>query len=69
MKITVKDLKKALTWLDNNSPDVILNIDMDDTNERFMLIKCQDKYATAVTIKIFNDSNMMPRITKEEQLP
>lgn len=69
MKVTVKDLDKALTWLKGNSPDLIVDVSYDETSHRFLQIKTQDKYGVSVTIKIYNESKMMPRIIKEDQLP
>ncbi len=67
MKTTVKDLKRVISWIETYSQDMI--IDVDGSDDRYILFKCQDKYASHVTIKVFRDSNMQPRITKEDPLP
>lgn len=67
MKITLKDLKKVVEWIETNSPDQIIDINEED--DRWIIFKCQDRYGVQCTIKIFKDSNMLPRITKEAQLP
>lgn len=65
MKVTVDDLKKALDWIRTNSNDVYIQVDIVDG---LMYFKCEDKYKVSVEIKVYKESSMMPKITKEDIL-
>lgn len=65
MKIAVVDLKKALKWIEANSSDTHVNILLID----HMVIQTKDKYQAYVQITLFEDSAMLPKITKEDVLP
>lgn len=64
MKIAINDLKKALTWLEGHSNDTHINMVWVDN----LIIQCKDKYEQSVEIKLYEDSNMLPKIRKEEVL-
>ena len=64
MKISISDLKKALDWIQQNSNDTHINI---LTIEQFT-ISCKDKYQAQVEITLFEDSMMLPKIKKEDNL-
>lgn len=66
VKISVDELKKALTWIESNSKEakVTLFLEFDA-----VVLKTFDRLESEVTIKLFgNDSQMMPKITKTEIL-
>lgn len=65
MKIAVADLKKALKWVEANSNDTHVNILL--INQ--MVIQATDKYQAYVQITLYEDSSMLPKITKEDVLP
>lgn len=67
MKLAVADLKKAIQWIEANSRDLHVRLER-DPNDRHILIKCEDKYQVQIEIKIFAESNMSPRIRKEDAL-
>lgn len=67
MKLKIEDLKKALQWIEANSRDVYVTIEKCH-QDRNLILKCQDKYEVQVEIKLFNEGNMGPRITKEDAL-
>lgn len=65
MKIALSELKKALKWVDNHSPDICLNIEIEDSK---LLIMCKDRYDVHVKISLYSDSSMLPKILKEDIL-
>lgn len=67
MKIAVADLKKALNWIEANSRDLLVRVEMAQDG-RNLSIKCEDVKQVQVDITLFNDSNMQPRIKKEDAL-
>jgi hypothetical protein len=67
MKIAVSDLKKALAWIEANTREVNVRLELHHDG-RNLSIKCEDKYQVQVEIKLFNDGTMQPRITKEDAL-
>lgn len=69
MKLKLAEIKKALAWIEANSQDSIINLEIDDNRESFLKIKCQDRLGTFVEIKVFGDGNMLPKILKETNLP
>lgn len=64
MKISVSDLKKALNWIQTNSNDTHVNILTIDQ----LTISCKDKYQVQVEITLYEDSIMLPKIKKEDNL-
>lgn len=68
MKIAVEDLEKTLKWVKANSMDVFLGLELDHSG-RNIVLKCQDKYQSHVEITLFSESNMKPKIRKEDILP
>ncbi len=64
MKIAVADLKKALKKIEEISSDSHVNILMIQN----LTIGFKDKYQAQVEITLFDDSNMMPKIRKDERL-
>lgn len=67
MKIAIKDLKKALEWIEKNSLDTEVKLEMAHDN-RNLSIKCQDKYESMVDITLYNESTSHPKIKKEDRL-
>lgn len=65
MKIAIVDLKKAIKWLETNSNDTHVEIKFIDN----MLIQCCDKYLSSIEITLFSESNLLPKIRKEDLLP
>ena len=65
MKISVEDLKKMLGWIEANSFDVAVKITI---QERIMVIKCSDRFATEVEIHLHEEGNVMPKIRKTDIL-
>ena len=66
MKISIADLKKAITWVEVNSKDTHVNVTLGQ--QEGLVLQCQDKYDSHVEIKLFENSNMMPKIRKEDIL-
>lgn len=69
MKIKLAELKKAISWVEQNSQDVLLNITIDENRESYLKIVCKDRYEVYCEIKVFNDGLMLPKIIKESNLP
>lgn len=63
MKISIADLKKAISWVEVNSLDTHVQIKWTDN----MVISCKDKYDGLIEIKL-SENNMLPKITKESFL-
>jgi hypothetical protein len=66
VKIKLEDLKKAVQWMEANSKDIVIHVS--ENSDRYLVLKCQDRYDVQVEIKLFNDGTMGPRITKEDSL-
>lgn len=64
MKISVADLKKAVKWVEEHSNDTHVNILLIDQ----MSISVKDKYQAHVEITLYEDSMMLPKIRKEDNL-
>ena len=64
MKIAIADLKKALQWIEVNSNDTHVEIKWVDN----MILMCKDKYGVSVEITLFENSNMLPKIRREDLL-
>jgi hypothetical protein len=67
MKISLDDLKKAVQWIEGNSRDVNIRVEL-DPNGRNLILKCDDKLSVNVEITLYADSTMKPRIKKEDAL-
>lgn len=67
MKIAVADLKKAVQWIEANTREVQVRIELAHDG-RNLCIKCEDKFSTAVEITLFNDASMSAKIRKEDIL-
>lgn len=67
MKLKIEDLKKAISWCEANSRDLLVTVEL-NPDGRNLSIKTQDRYDVLVDIKLFNDGNMGPTIKKEEAL-
>lgn len=65
MKIALSDLKKVVTWIENNSLTQHVDVQLQD---RKMYFECRDKYDTGIEITLFEDSSMMAKIKKEDRL-
>lgn len=65
MKIGLEDLKKAIAWVEANTNDLFVNIQLIDTK---MSLKCTDKYDASVEIVLTEESRLMPKIRKEDRL-
>lgn len=66
MKISLDELKKAVSWIESNSRDVNVTLFVDDGNK--LVLKCMDKYESEVEISLYENSQMMPKIKKTEVL-
>lgn len=64
MKISISDLKKAIDWINIYSNDTHVSI----LAIHNLTISLKDKYQTQVEITLFEDSNMLPKIKKEDNL-
>jgi hypothetical protein len=67
VKIDLKELKKAVQWIESNTNEVQVDLQM-DMDGRNLNLKVVDKLGVEVTIKLFNDSSMKARIRKEDIL-
>lgn len=65
MKVDMKDLKKALLWIEANTNADKIKIYIGDNK---MSITTMDKYDAQVEIILYEDSSMMPKIKKAEFL-
>lgn len=64
MKIALADLKKAIKKIEEISNDSHVSILMINN----LTIDFKDKYQAQVEITLFDDSNMLPKIRKQEVL-
>lgn len=62
MKISVADLKKAIQWIEANTNESHVRIDVLGP---VFTIYAKDKYEQSVDIKLFDDNTMLPKIRKE----
>lgn len=65
MKIDLKELKKAVQWVEGNSNVVRVDIQL---QEGKLFLTCLDKGDSEVEITLFSDSQMLPKIKKTEVL-
>ncbi len=66
MKIELKELKKAMTWIETNTNEIAVNMYMGEANK--LVLTCFDKGGSEVEITLFADHQMMPKIRKTEIL-
>lgn len=66
VKIDLKELKKAIQWVEVNTNDISINLFTGDGNK--LVITCFDKGGSEVEITLFTDSQMLPKIKKTEVL-
>lgn len=67
MKIDIKDLKKALDWIEANTKAEYVYLHNYGANNK-LFIETFDKYEASIQITIFEQGTMMPKITKTEVL-
>jgi hypothetical protein len=65
MKISLSDLKKALQWIDANTNESHVKLELFGPA---LILTCKDKYEQQIDIKLFEDSMMLPKIRKETVL-
>lgn len=65
MKVDVKDIKKALNWIESNTNVESVNLYIGDNK---LVISTMDKYSAQVEIVLFEGSSMMPKIKKTDLL-
>lgn len=65
MKVDVKELKKALTWVDTNTNVDKISLYIGDNK---LVITTMDKYQSQVEIILYEDSSMMAKIKRTEVL-
>jgi hypothetical protein len=66
MKISLEELKRAVSWIEANSRDVQVEIYTGERNN--LRLKCMDRYDREVEITLFEDQTMLPKIRKTEVL-
>jgi hypothetical protein len=67
MKIAVSDLKKAIQWIEANTREVQVLVELAHDG-RNLCFKCEDKFSTSVEITLFSDASMLAKIKKEDVL-
>jgi len=65
MKLALQDLKKMIQWIEINTNDLFVHLNEDGHK---MIVKCTDKHDRTVTIELYEDNNLLPRISKTEVL-
>jgi len=65
MKVDVKELKKALAWVESNTTVDKVNLYIGDNK---LVITTMDKYQSQVEIILYEDSSMMAKIKRTEVL-
>lgn len=66
MKVELKDLEKALTWIKSNTNAITVRMEIIDNK---LYIKTTDKYEKIVEIQIHcSEVAMMPLITSTDRL-
>lgn len=63
-KIDLAELKKAVQWIEVNTKEVKVSVEVDGDD---IVFKTFDKNEQAVTIRLYSN-NMLPKITKTEIL-
>lgn len=66
MKVDMKDLKKALAWIEANTKSE--HVFIHNYGNGKLHIETFDKYEASVQIVIYEQGTMMPKITKTEIL-
>jgi hypothetical protein len=67
MKIDLMELKKAVQWIEANSRDIQIRVEV-DSNGRNLILKCEDRTQVQIEIKLFHEASMGAKIRKEESL-
>lgn len=65
MKFDVKDLKKAIQWIESNTYAESVNLYMGDNK---LTVSTLDKYEAQVEIVLYENGSMMPKIKKTDLL-
>jgi hypothetical protein len=65
MKIDLKDLKKAVQWIESNTNADKVQVYIGDNK---LNISTMDKFGAQVEIIIFDEASMMPKIKKTDLL-
>lgn len=65
MKISVVDLKKALQWIEVHSKDTHVQTFEDG---RQMFLDVVDNYGAKVTIILYDEGTLLPKIQKQDYL-
>lgn len=65
VKVELKDLKKAIDWLEINSNELFVWVDVEGRELSITTLDRQEKQAAIV---IYSDGNMLPKITRTEVL-
>lgn len=65
MKIALTDLKKAIQWIDANSKDTHVQLLSDGYQ---MWVEVSDKYGAKVTITMYENGTLLPKIQKQDYL-
>jgi len=68
MRVDLDQLKKAITWIEANSNDVVLNVFIENDSTSKLHLTCSDKYASSVEIILYADGTMLPKIKRTEVL-
>lgn len=65
MKIDLKDIEKAMTWIKTNANSDQAVFEIIDNK---LIISAMDKYQSSVEIIIYESGTMMPKIKKTDML-
>lgn len=65
MKIDIRDVKKAVQWVESNTKTDIVDFYIGDNK---LVITTIDKYSTQVEIILYENSSMLAKIKKTEVL-
>lgn len=65
MKIDIRDVKKAVQWVESNTNADIVDFYIGDNK---LVITTIDKYSTQVEIILYENSSMLAKIKKTEVL-
>ena len=70
MRIDIKDLKKAVTWLETYTKEdiVTLVVTTSSSGGTVLYIDATDKYSTMVEICIYEAGTLLPKIKKTDNL-
>lgn len=66
MKIKLSELKQAVTWIETNTNQEYIFINVDGGNQ--LDIKTFDRGESEVVITLFQDGNLLPKIKRTEIL-